>query len=120
MAIEAADHGRREEQAPRRRDRGPKSLRLERYFDRIAPPHPVMVFLFRRRTLLIQLTTLALLATARPQPSLFAFGLALAVLAEAWRIWAAGTIHKVEELTTGGPYAHVRHPLYVGSFVHAI
>ena len=37
-----------------------------------------------------------------------------------WRIWAAGTIHKSEEVTTGGPYSFVRHPLYVGSFLHAV
>ena len=35
------------------------------------------------------------------------------------RGWSAGTIHKDEELTTTGPYAFARNPLYVGSFLIA-
>jgi protein-S-isoprenylcysteine O-methyltransferase Ste14 len=35
----------------------------------------------------------------------------------ALRSWAAGTLHKTSEVTTSGPYALVRHPLYVGSFL---
>jgi protein-S-isoprenylcysteine O-methyltransferase Ste14 len=90
------------------------------HFDEIVTPHPVVAFLFRRRTFLVLLGILIMAATARPQPAMLAAGVVLAILAEAWRIWAAGTIHKTEELTTGGPYALVRHPLYVGSFLHAI
>jgi protein-S-isoprenylcysteine O-methyltransferase Ste14 len=30
---------------------------------------------------------------------------------------AAGSIHKDQELATGGPYRHLRHPLYLGSFL---
>lgn len=41
--------------------------------------------------------------------SLVMFGLAI-------RTWAAGTLHKSQEVTTVGPYALVRNPLYVGSF----
>lgn len=33
------------------------------------------------------------------------------------RSWAAGTLHKSESLTQVGPYALVRNPLYVGSFL---
>jgi hypothetical protein len=36
------------------------------------------------------------------------------------RAWAAGTIHKEEDLTTSGPYAFTRNPLYVGSFLLGI
>lgn len=89
-------------------------------FDEIVTPHPVVAFLFRRRTFIVLLGVLALVPFAEPQPGMFAAGALLCVLAEAWRIWAAGTIHKTEELTTGGPYAYVRHPLYVGSFLHAV
>jgi protein-S-isoprenylcysteine O-methyltransferase Ste14 len=32
------------------------------------------------------------------------------------RSWSAGTLNKSRELTTVGPYALVRNPLYVGSF----
>jgi protein-S-isoprenylcysteine O-methyltransferase Ste14 len=47
---------------------------------------------------------------------MFLAGVVLAVIGQAIRIWAAGTIHKSLEVTTGGPYAYVRHPLYCGSF----
>jgi protein-S-isoprenylcysteine O-methyltransferase Ste14 len=89
-------------------------------FDEIVTPHPVVAFLFRRRTFIVLLGILAMAFWADPRPVMFAVGMAVAIAAEAWRIWAAGTIHKTEELTTGGPYAYVRHPLYVGSFLHAL
>src|SRR5262245_42939386 len=33
------------------------------------------------------------------------------------RAWAAGTLRKQKSLAISGPYAWVRHPLYVGSFL---
>lgn len=42
-------------------------------------------------------------------------GLVLAVLGLFVRGWSAGTIHKDQELTVSGPYAHTRNPLYLGS-----
>jgi protein-S-isoprenylcysteine O-methyltransferase Ste14 len=33
------------------------------------------------------------------------------------RAWAAGVIHKDRELTTTGPYAFTRNPLYLGSLL---
>lgn len=89
-------------------------------FDEIVTPHPVVAFLFRRRTLIVLIGVLCLAWFSKPNPAMLAPGILLAALAEIWRIWAAGTIHKTEELTTGGPYAFVRHPLYVGSFIHSI
>ena len=35
----------------------------------------------------------------------------------ALRAWAAGSIQKDRELATIGPYAHIRNPLYLGSFI---
>lgn len=91
-----------------------------RDFDEIVSPHPFVAFLFRRRTFLVLLGVLLMVPWARPEPVTLLAGLALGLIAEAWRIWAAGTIHKTEQLTTAGPYGFVRHPLYVGSFAHAI
>ena len=61
-----------------------------------------------------------ILAFSRPTAEWFLLGLLVAAFGEGIRIWSAGTIHKTEELTTGGPYAWVRHPLYVGSFFLAL
>ena len=47
-------------------------------------------------------------------------GEVLVLLGLAIRTWAAGTLHKVKELTTTGPYSLVRNPLYVGSFLMMI
>jgi protein-S-isoprenylcysteine O-methyltransferase Ste14 len=41
----------------------------------------------------------------------------LVIAGLAIRSWAAGTLHKHSEVTTVGPYALVRHPLYVGSML---
>jgi hypothetical protein len=57
---------------------------------------------------------------ARPTPSSLLLGLPLAVLGEGLRIWASGHIEKTERLATGGPYAHSRNPLYVGSVLIAL
>ncbi|RMF37114.1 MAG: isoprenylcysteine carboxylmethyltransferase family protein [Planctomycetota bacterium] len=46
-----------------------------------------------------------------------AAGVALVVCGVLIRSWAAGTLHKNGELTQAGPYAMVRNPLYLGSFL---
>jgi phospholipid methyltransferase len=52
---------------------------------------------------------------ATPRTDLLMLGAVLAVVGLAIRGWAAGAIHKDHELTTTGPYAFTRNPLYVGS-----
>ena len=47
-------------------------------------------------------------------PSLL-IGAAVGAAGEAVRIWAAGHLEKGREVTTSGPYALTRHPLYLGS-----
>ncbi len=47
-------------------------------------------------------------------------GSLLATLGELIRIWASGHIEKTHRLATGGPYAHTRNPLYVGSVLMAL
>jgi protein-S-isoprenylcysteine O-methyltransferase Ste14 len=58
---------------------------------------------------------IAFLAMARPTwPSLAAGG-AIALFGLALRAWAAGHLAKYERLSTSGPFAHLRNPLYVGT-----
>lgn len=45
--------------------------------------------------------------------SLIAGGI-LVVLGEAVRLWASGHLNRNNEVTTSGPYAYVRDPLYLG------
>ena len=44
-------------------------------------------------------------------------GGAVAVVGESIRVWAAGHLEKSREVTRSGPYAHVRHPLYLGTSI---
>ena len=52
-------------------------------------------------------------------PSLLSllFGLPLAAVGLTLRAWAAGHLRKNQRLTTSGPYAWVRNPLYVGTLL---
>jgi protein-S-isoprenylcysteine O-methyltransferase Ste14 len=69
----------------------------------------------RWRVRLGYLAGLVALLLARPRPTLLVVGFAVALLGEALRLWASGHIEKTTRLATGGPYAHSRNPLYVGS-----
>jgi len=44
-------------------------------------------------------------------------GLAVALVGQGWRIYAAGVIYKNRQLATTGAYSLVRHPLYLGNFL---
>jgi hypothetical protein len=44
-------------------------------------------------------------------------GFMLAVIGQAWRIYAAGVIYKNRQLASTGAYSLVRHPLYLGNFL---
>ena len=60
------------------------------------------------------------IALSRPTLQSLLLGLPLAVAGEAIRLWASGHIEKTRKLATGGPYAHTRNPLYVGSTLIAL
>jgi protein-S-isoprenylcysteine O-methyltransferase Ste14 len=51
----------------------------------------------------------------QPKGMLLVAGGTLVILGIAARLWASGHIKKNEALATDGPYAYVRHPLYVGN-----
>jgi hypothetical protein len=69
------------------------------------------------RTKSAWLLAIPFLVAARPTGPALAAGAAVAAAGLLLRGWAAGTIRKDEALTTTGPYARLRHPLYVGSFL---
>ena len=54
---------------------------------------------------------------ANPDIGTVAIGLAMAVVGQLFRIYAAGFIHKNKQLASTGPYSLVRHPLYLGNFL---
>lgn len=47
----------------------------------------------------------------------FIAGTILVVIGESIRLWASGHVKKNKMLATDGPYAFVRHPLYVGNIL---
>lgn len=57
----------------------------------------------------------AILFFSNPGLSFFIVGSLLALFGEAIRVWAAGHLEKNKTLTTSGPYAFVRNPLYIGT-----
>jgi protein-S-isoprenylcysteine O-methyltransferase Ste14 len=57
---------------------------------------------------------------ARPSGLSLLLSLPLVLCGEALRLWASGHIEKTRRLATGGPYAHTRNPLYVGSLLLAL
>jgi len=61
----------------------------------------------------------ALIFGAQPTAvSLLVGGIVIAA-GEALRLWATGYLHKTETLTVAGPYAYLRHPLYLGTLLIA-
>ena len=57
---------------------------------------------------------------ARPSPKSIVAGALVGALGLWIRARAAGHLHKQEVLTTTGPYAYARNPLYLGSFILTI
>ena len=76
--------------------------------------------LARRRVTLGFVTALIAMFLAQPTWSSWRAGLAIALVGEALRIWAAGHLEKSREVTRSGPYRWFKHPLYVGSSIMTI
>jgi protein-S-isoprenylcysteine O-methyltransferase Ste14 len=79
----------------------------------------ILVVLSRWR---VDVAWLGLLALPWAHPTRGSICLGLPALAGgvALRAWARGHLERGERVTITGPYAHVRHPLYVGSFLIAL
>lgn len=95
--------------APGTRDEAPRRRPLLR--------HPFRRKTTKPRTFAIYAIGAAALWFARPQLALFAPGLLLVATGQALRLWATGYLIKTDELTVVGPYAHLRHPLYLGALL---
>ena len=76
--------------------------------------------LARRRVALGAVVAIAAVVLSQPTWASWGFGLAIAVVGEAVRVWAAGHLEKSREVTRSGPYRWTRHPLYVGSSIMAL
>ena len=57
---------------------------------------------------------------AQPTPASLLAGAAVALAGLGLRAWSAGVLVKNCSLATGGPYAHTRNPLYLGSAIAAL
>lgn len=58
-----------------------------------------------------------LFSLAKPAPLWFIAGATAAAGGEWLRLWAAGHLRKNKQLTTTGPYAYVKNPLYIGTLL---
>ena len=77
-----------------------------------------MTFLRRVARLRVSIgfvSSIVVLWLAQPTARSLAIGAVVAAIGEAVRVWAAGHLEKGREVTTSGPYAFTRHPLYLGS-----
>ena len=79
--------------------------------------HPFRRKNFRPRAAVLYAAGIGALAVSDPDLRLFAPGLGLVALGQALRLWATGHLLKTDELTTAGPYGHLRHPLYAGALL---
>lgn len=78
--------------------------------------------LFPRRGIIWGVLGLMIFLFAHPHYPLFSWGIALTCLGEGLRIWGVGYIknyrgpmQEAERLTTAGPYAYLRNPLYLAN-----
>ncbi len=75
-------------------------------------------FVVRKRiTLSFLFAIFFVMFVSPPSVLFFIIGLEAVILGEVVRLWASGYLRKGEMLAVNGPYAYVRHPLYLGNFL---
>ncbi len=79
--------------------------------------NPIRLKNLRLRFLPLYLTGLAILIAFPPEREMLAWAMPLIVLGTCLRSWGAGHLVKNDALTTTGPYAYLRHPLYLGTIL---
>jgi hypothetical protein len=57
---------------------------------------------------------------AQPSPANLALGAPFICAGSLLRAWGAGYLVKTDRLVVSGPYAHLRHPLYAGTWLLAV
>ena len=77
-------------------------------------------FFARWRVRIGYLLAVVVLWLSRPNPHSILIGAAIGIIGLIIRALAAGYLHKQSILTTTGPYAYTRNPLYFGSSLMAI
>jgi protein-S-isoprenylcysteine O-methyltransferase Ste14 len=77
-------------------------------------------FFARWRVRIGYLLAVVVLYFSRPVPRSILAGACVGIIGLAIRAYAAGYLHKQEVLTTTGPYARTRNPLYFGSSILAL
>jgi len=83
-------------------------------------PKPYADFVARLRVPMGFLLVAAFAWFALPTPRSLACGIPVSLAGLALRAWAAGHLAKDKQLATGGPYAYIRNPLYLGTLLVAL
>lgn len=83
-------------------------------------PKPYADFVARLRVPMGFLLAAAFAWFAYPTPRSLACGIPISLAGLALRAWAAGHLAKNQQLSTGGPYAYIRNPLYAGTLLIAV
>ena len=79
--------------------------------------NPVRLKNFNLRFGPLYVIGVVILVEHQPDASTLAAALPMLVIGALLRGWGAGHLVKNDVLTTTGPYAHVRHPLYLGTIL---
>ena len=69
-----------------------------------------------KKTVLLIAAIIMLVIIAQPKLWSLITGGTIVFMGELIRVWATGHLKRNQEVTTSGPYAHLRDPLYLGRF----